>query len=82
MTIRYIAFLFVSAASDIPDERLKVHPDVEVYRISRPNPEDQIDMGLLNDLVRPVEMAFVGGEDASSSPRCIGEPGSKTARPL
>ena len=64
MTTRSIAFLFGAAATDIPDERLKVHPDVEVYRIDGPDPEHQIDMGLLSDLVCPVALAFIGGEDA------------------
>jgi hypothetical protein len=66
MRTRYIAIL-VGTESDIVTERLKVRPDVEVYRIDGPNPEHQtheIEMALLNDLVIPIRLCFVGGEDA------------------
>ena len=59
--MRHIAMYFGSI--DRPDlERLKDRPDVEVYRLDGPDIEDQIDMALLNDLVTPLKLAFVGGD--------------------
>lgn len=45
-------------------ERLKDLPDVEVYRLDGPDLEDQIEMALLNDLITPLALAFVGGVEA------------------
>jgi hypothetical protein len=43
-------------------ERLKDRPDVEVYRLDGPDFEDQVDMALLNDLILPLKLTFVGGD--------------------
>lgn len=40
------------------------HPKVEFYRIDGPDTEHKIDMALLNDLVVPLKLVFVGGEEA------------------
>ena len=59
--MRYI--LMYSGSVDRPSlERLKDRPDVEVHRLDGPDFEDQVDMALLNDLIRPLKLAFVGGD--------------------
>jgi hypothetical protein len=61
--MRYIAIYF--GPNIHPSlERMKDRPDVEIYRVDGPDFEDQIEMALLNDLVTPLKLAFVGGEDA------------------
>ena len=61
--MRYILMYFGSV--DRPSlERLKDRPDVEVYRLDGPDFEDQVDMALLNDLILPLKLAFVGGKTA------------------
>jgi hypothetical protein len=61
---RYIA-IFVES-SNVTPERLKVHPNVELYFVEGPDAENEIDMALLNDLVCPIELAFVGGAAAKA----------------
>ncbi len=40
-----------------------MHVDgLEVYHADGPETEDQIDMALLNDLVRPIKLVFVGDD--------------------
>ena len=63
MTIRHIV-LILGSSSEISDESLSAYPGIEVYRIDGPDAENQIEMALLNDLVTPIQLAFVGGEDA------------------
>lgn len=60
---RYIAII-VGTATSIDPERLRSDSGVEVYQVDGPDAEHNIDMALLNDLVRPVKLVFVGGEDA------------------
>src|ERR1019366_3075074 len=63
--MRYILMYFGSV--DRPSlERLKDRPDVEVYRLHGPDFEDQDDRALLNELIRPLELAFVGGKTAKA----------------
>jgi hypothetical protein len=65
--MRYILMYFGSV--DRPSwERLKDRPDVEVYRLDGPDFEDQVDMALLNDLILPLKLAFVGGETHLAGP--------------
>jgi hypothetical protein len=64
--MRYILMYF--ASGDRPElDSMRDRPDVEVYRL-RPGPdlEDQIDMALLNDLITPLKLAFVGGDEAKT----------------
>jgi hypothetical protein len=42
---------------------ITARPDVEVYHVAN---EDDIDMALLNDLVVPCKLAFVGGDRAKA----------------
>jgi hypothetical protein len=37
-------------------------PDVEVYFVDDPDKDNQVDMALLNDLITPCKLAFVGGD--------------------
>ena len=39
-------------------------PGVEVYHVDGPDIEYEVDMALLNDLVSPCKLAFVGGVTA------------------
>jgi hypothetical protein len=41
---------------------LENRSDVEVYYVDGPDIELQVDMTLLNDLIRPLKLAFVGGD--------------------
>ena len=41
---------------------LENRSDVEVYYVDGPDIELQVDMALLNDLIRPLKLAFVGGD--------------------
>ena len=41
---------------------LENHQDVEVYFVDDPDIEHQVDMALLNDLITPCKLAFVGGD--------------------
>ena len=59
--MRYILMYFGSV--DRPSlERLQDRRDVEVYRVDGPDIELQVDMALLNDMIRPLKLAFVGGD--------------------
>jgi hypothetical protein len=62
--MRYI--IMYSGLVDRRDlEHLKDRPAVEVYRLHPGlDQEDQVEMALLNDLVTPLKLAFVGGDDA------------------
>jgi hypothetical protein len=59
--MRHIAMYFGSVGRPLL-ERLKDRPDVEVYRLNGPDFEDQIEMALLNDLIIPCKLPFVGGD--------------------
>ena len=37
-------------------------PGVEIYVVDGPDIENQVDMALLNDLISPCKLAFVGGD--------------------
>jgi hypothetical protein len=41
---------------------LENRSDVEVYFVDGPDIEHQVDMALLNDLITPCKLAFVGGD--------------------
>ena len=41
---------------------LENHPDVELYYVDGPDIEHQVDMALLNALIIPCKLAFVGGD--------------------
>jgi hypothetical protein len=41
---------------------LENHPDVEVYYVDDPDIEHRVDMALLNDLITPCKLTFVGGD--------------------
>jgi hypothetical protein len=43
-------------------EQLENRSDVEVYYVDGPDIELQVDMELLNDMIRPLKLAFVGGD--------------------
>ena len=66
MFTRYIAMHFDSAHISI--EKLKERPtdstdEVEVHPLlDGPDLEDQVELALLNDLVRPLRLVFVGGD--------------------
>jgi hypothetical protein len=61
--MRYIAIYF--GPNIHPSlERMKDRPGVEIYRVDGPDLEDQIEMALLNDLITPLKLAFVGGDTA------------------
>jgi hypothetical protein len=68
MFTRYVAMHFESA--NINPEKLKSKltdssDEVEVYPLSDgPDVEDQVEFALLTDLVRPLKLAFVGGDVA------------------
>ena len=62
--MRYI-LIYIGSVERPSLERMRVWPDVEVYRLHPgPDLEDQIEMALLNDLITPLKLAFVGGDDA------------------
>ena len=61
--MRYI-LMYVGSVDRPSLEQLKGRFDVEVYRLSGPDFKDQIELALLNDLIRPLKLAFVGGEEA------------------
>jgi hypothetical protein len=42
--------------------KLRHVPGIEVYHANGPETEDQIDIALLNDLVMPLKLVFVGDE--------------------
>jgi hypothetical protein len=46
---------------------LENRSDVEVYYVDGPDIELQVDMALLNDLIRPLKLAFVGGQLGETS---------------
>ena len=41
---------------------LENHPDVELYFVHELDIEHQVDMALLNDLITPCKLVFVGGD--------------------
>ena len=43
---------------------LENRSDVEVYYVDGPDIEHQVDMALLNDMIIPCKLAFVGGDTA------------------
>src|ERR1035438_5181114 len=47
-----------------PLKGLENRSDVEVYYVDGPDIELQVDMALLNDLILPLKLAFVGGKTA------------------
>src|ERR1035437_3563697 len=59
MNTRFVIFHFGS--SQLKTEKLNELPGIELYLISGPDAEHQIDMALLNDLHCPVKVVFVGG---------------------
>ena len=63
VTMRYILMYFDSVDRQSL-ERLKDRRNVEVYRLDGPDFEDQIELALLNDLILPLKLAYVGGETA------------------
>jgi len=61
--MRYIIMYF--GPVDRPDlERLKDRLDVEVYRIDGADLEHEIEMALLNNLITPLKLSYVGGDEA------------------
>lgn len=62
-SVRYIV-IYSQAQSGLDLDLLKAHPSSEVYLVDRssPDPYDEIDMRLLTDLHRPIQLVFVGQE--------------------
>ena len=61
--MRYI-LMYVGSVDRPSLEQLKGHLKVEVYRLSGPDFENEIEMGLLNNLETPLKLVYVGGEEA------------------
>ena len=60
MCDRYIAIYF--EPSYVDPEKLRVHPNVEIYVVGTENAEHKIEMALLNDLIRPLKLAIIGSD--------------------
>jgi hypothetical protein len=63
--------VYFDAHCNLDTTKVRHHPGSEVYLVGASNAQidlyDEIDMELLNDLHRPVKLAFVGGDLAKEA---------------